>query len=629
VTVPRRARDRAGAWAWWLGVGLASVAVWAVLTWPFAIRLGDLWQWAGDGKSAGQAAFMVRDGSFHSADHLQNIFIDSVVVDNARSLREPYLDLREGVAGPAPLRTTSLNLPWTPVVALLWPLFGLVAAYNATLLLSSVAAALAAFGLLRRHTTVPLLAAAGALVYAASPHRMFQLTVHFNAVMWWAFPAAAWAFEAMVERWREGRAPRALPPGPGAALAPAARAAGPSGDAAAAGAGEATSPRRSWAGPAVALVAVVLTVGVSGEYHLALFMTGLIGFLSAWTLAVALVRREPLPLAPVAVAVAAVGAACAYVLAAFAYVFRGTVEGGNGSWGQVLLYAASPAWLVRKAFGEGGEGLVYVGWVVVGLALAGLAVTLAAPRRRLASLPYAVLLPALLFATFGPRLAVGTFEPYRFVIQQVPFLSFQRVPQRLMVVTALVLVLLAVVAADRVATALARAAGAVGAGRLARAAGAVLVVVVTALVLADYRVSRNLLFPSESRNAVVERLAEAGDAAGPVLGLPAPGKTSNFNAAMTYVAAVSRRRTLNAYNQTPAPWLDDRLATLWPLTGGQVTEPALAVLRETGTRHVVVIDDARMYPGGEWRAVIDRLTASGAFRLVVEDGPMALLERTR
>jgi hypothetical protein len=359
-------------WAWWLGVGAASVAVWAALTWPFLLRLGDLWQWAGDDHSAGQAAFLVRDGGFHSADHLQNIFIDSVVIDNARSGREPYLDLREGAAGPAPLRTTSLNLPWTPVIALLWPFVGLVAAYNATLLLSSVAAAVAAFGFLRRHTPWPLLAAAGALLYAASPHRMFQLTVHFNAVMWWAFPAAAWAFEAMVERWRAGR---------------------------------------NWAAPAGALVVTVLLVGLSGEYHLAVFMTGLVGFLSVWALVAARVRREPVPLLPVALALGAVALACAYVLVVFAYVFRGTVEGGNGNWGQVLLYAASPAWLVRKAFGEGGEGLVYVGWAVVALAFAGLVVAVAEARRRPATLPYAVLLPALLFATFGPRLAGGTFQP--------------------------------------------------------------------------------------------------------------------------------------------------------------------------------------------------------------------------
>ena len=87
-------------------------------------------------------------------------------------------------------------------MGLLWPLLGLVAAYNVTLMLSSVATTLAAFGLLRRHTRWQLLATAGALVYAYSPRRMFHLSHHFNGVLWWAFPAALWAFEVALERHR-------------------------------------------------------------------------------------------------------------------------------------------------------------------------------------------------------------------------------------------------------------------------------------------------------------------------------------------------------------------------------------------------------------------------------------------
>src|SRR4029450_10136041 len=150
----------------------------------------------------------------HGGDHLQNVFIQSVIVDNALALRSPYLDLREGAAGPAPLKTTSLDLPWTALLAVTWPLVGLVPAYNLSLALASVATGLAAFAWLRRHTRWPrlaadgppasrrppprrrvsarpprptrwpLLAATGALAYACPPHRMFQLTSHFNAVMW-------------------------------------------------------------------------------------------------------------------------------------------------------------------------------------------------------------------------------------------------------------------------------------------------------------------------------------------------------------------------------------------------------------------------------------------------------------
>ena len=177
-----------------------------------------------------------------AGDHLQNLFIESVVVDNLRALREPYLDLREGAAGPALPRTTSSTRRGRPSWALV-ALLGLVAAYNVTLMLSSVATTLAAFGLLRRHTRWQLLATAGALVYAYSPRRMFHLSHHFNGVLWWAFPAALWAFEVALERHRAGR---------------------------------------PWRQPVVALAAVVLTVALSGEYHHNLYLAGLLLFMAVW-----------------------------------------------------------------------------------------------------------------------------------------------------------------------------------------------------------------------------------------------------------------------------------------------------------------------------------------------------------
>jgi hypothetical protein len=52
------------------------------------------------------------------------------------------------------------------------------------------------------------------------------------------------------------------------------------------------------------------------------------------------------------------------------------------------------------------------------------------------------------------------------------------------------------------------------------------------------------------------------------------------------------------------------------------------VLRATGTRQVVVVDEPRVFAPGEWQAVVDGLVASGRFRLVARDGPLALLELT-
>jgi hypothetical protein len=567
-------------WPVWAGVALASLAAWAALTWPLAMQMDRIWTVGRDDAPTA----LYRPGTLLGGDHLQNAFIQSVMVDNLRHLRNPYLDLREGAAGPAPLKTTSLDLPWTPVVALLWPLAGLQAAYNVTLALSSVATGLAAFGWLRRHTRWPLLAAAGALAYAFAPQRMFQLSVHFNAVMWWAFPAALWAFEAMLERHRDGR---------------------------------------SWRGPAAGVALVTVTVAVSGEFHLVLYLVGLLAFLVAWTLVAGLAGRGRVPWGPLAAVAASLVAACAYTLTTFALVFRGDVQGGNGSYRQVLHWAPRSALaLAQQNLTVPGEQLIYVGWVVLALAAVGFVAALAGCGRPRAARPYAVLLVPLLFLSLGPAADIGPVRPYRFLFDHVPLLSWQRVPQRLMAVTTLVLALLAVCALDRVGEWLLAAWP-----RAARLA-AVALVAGAVLLLHDYQVGPNVLMPDVAGNRVVAALRAAGDRAGPIVGVPVTSQVSPRNSATTYLAALSRRRALNAYNQTPAPWLPERLRRLAPLNRGQPDEAALEVLRATGTRQLVVINDPRALPPGQWRSTIAALVASGRFRLVTSDGPVALLEAT-
>jgi hypothetical protein len=577
ATGPGPPRGRAASF---LAVALASLAAFVMLTWPLALHPDHLWTMAGNRGVAAEPNFVARPGGMHGGDQLQNVFIQSAVVDNALALRSPYLDLGEGAAGPAPLRTTSLDVPWTVLLVATRPLVGLVPAYNLSLALASVATGLAAFAWLRRHTRWPLLAAAGALAYAFTPHRMFQLTSHFNAVMWWAFPAALLAFETMLERRRAGR---------------------------------------PWGWPAAGLAAVTLTVAVSGEFHLILYLTGLLGYLAVWTLLAALAGRTRVPLGPLAATLATVGAGCAYVLLAFHAVFKGSVAGENGSWQQVELYSPASVWsLVRKSFGTQGEGLIYVGWPL--LVVAGLGLVAVAARRR-AVLAYAVLAVPLVLLTYGARAQVAGVRLYRLLFDHLPFLSLQRVPERLMVVTALLLVLLAVTALDVAGHALA------GRGPALAAAGLVLSLATVAL-LADYRVSRNRLEPDRADNRVVAALRAAGDGAGPVLGLPILGQSVTWNSVSTYLGAQSRRRVLNAYNQTPAPWQAERVARLAPLNRGQADPAALQVLRQTGTGQVVVVDEPRVFAPGEWQAVVDGLVAGGRFRLVARDGPLALLELT-
>jgi hypothetical protein len=575
---PGQPRGRAASF---LAVALAALAAFAVLTWPLVLHPDHLWTMAGNRGVAAEPNFVARQGGMHGGDQLQTIFIQSSVVDNVLALRSPYLDLGEGAAGPAPLRTTSLDLPWTVLLAATRPLAGLVPAYNLSLALASLATAVAAFAWLRRHTRWPLLAAAGALAYAFTPHRMFQLTSHFNAVMWWAFPAALAAFEAMLERRRAGR---------------------------------------PWGWPAAGLAAVTLTVAASGEFHLILYLAGLLGYLAAWTLVAALAGRSRVPWGPLAVTVVSVGAGCAYVLLAFHAVFKGSVAGENGSWQQVVLYSPASVWsLVHKSFGTQGEGLIYLGWPLLVLACLGLVAVVA---RRRAVLAYAVLAGPLVLLTYGARAQVAGVRVYRLLFDHLPFLSLQRVPERLMVVTALVLVLLAVTALDVAGELLA------GRSRALAAAAALVLCLATVALLADYRVSSNRLEPDRADNRVVAALRAAGDGAGPVLGLPILGQSVTWNSASTYLGAQSGRRVLNAYNQTPAPWLAERVARLEPLNRGQADPAALQVLRQTGTGQVVVVDEPRVFAPGQWQATVDALVASGRFRLAARDGPLALLELT-
>jgi hypothetical protein len=581
---------------WWCFAAAVAVAVSLALTWPLALHPDRLWSVRLPGPDPGLFG-APPPSTFAGNDSLQTMHVNRVVIDNVLRLREPYLDLVSGAAGPAPLRTTSLDLPWTPLEALLLPLAGLVAAYNTTLVLSSVLTVLCAFGLLRCHTRYPLLAVAGALLYAFVPGRMFQLSLHFNAVLWWAFPAAAWALEAMLERHRAGR---------------------------------------RWLAPGLWLAGVTLVVGLSGEYHHSLYLSGMLGFLVVWQVAAAALRRAPLPLGPALLALGVVAVTDAYVLASFRWVFGGSVAGQNGRYDEVLRYAPRGLLaLVHKRLGELGEGLVYVGWPLGVLALAGGVVVLVRRRGGLAA--YAALTVPVLFLTFGPA-ADGALQraleraglphgvaPYRLLFDALPFLKLQRVTARMLVLAALLLVLLAVAAVDAAAGwAERRLRPRLGAAL--PAAAALALVLATSLVINDYRMFRAVLRPAETGNRVTVALRDAGDGAGPFLGLPVDGPTVPWNAASTYLASQTRRRTLNAYNQSPAPWLEARAATLHPLSRGRVDDAALAVLRATGTRQVVVIDEPHIYCCDQWRRVVDGLVASGRFRLVVDDPPFALLE---
>ena len=112
-----RPRGRAATWA---GVVLAGLAAFVVLTWPLTLHPDHFWTMAGNQRVAAEPNFVRRPGGMHGGDHLQNVFIQSVVVDNLRALRNPYLDPREGAAGTTPLKTPPSTCPGPPC----WPCSG-------------------------------------------------------------------------------------------------------------------------------------------------------------------------------------------------------------------------------------------------------------------------------------------------------------------------------------------------------------------------------------------------------------------------------------------------------------------------------------------------------------------------
>jgi hypothetical protein len=170
------------------------------------------------------------------------------------------------------------------------------------------------------------------------------------------------------------------------------------------------------------------TIPLSGQLHLGL---GAIPFFGLY----ALVRFRP--------AAALVVPALAAGLLAYVAAVRGTTGAGDRSFTQVERYSADvPDFLSRNT--DELERIVYLGWSVTLLALAGLVSLLVRRRWGLSlALGLGALVPMLL--------ALGANLPgYEMLWRHLPGLRHTRVPERLMPVACLALAALVAVAASRV-----------------------------------------------------------------------------------------------------------------------------------------------------------------------------------
>jgi len=293
-------------------------------------------------------------------------------------------------------------LPFWPLEALLGP----VLAWNLLLLATIVTGGLLAYSWLRSLELGFVPALVGGLAFAIAPYRLAQSADHLLGWISILLPVSVLAIERA----------RAAP-----------------------------TRTKAHAWGAVAAVAL-LSIPLSGQLHLAL---GALPFVAVY----AAVRFHPLPAIWVAAGVVA--------SAAVGLVLRSTVV--EGSWladrrslSNVDAYSAEALDFLNRFHSVPSEEFVYLGWLTLALAVAGLAAVLPARRGLGILLGLAVLVPALI--AFGTNLPL--YAPLRSL---VPPLQSVRVPGRFMPIADLALAALAAFALAALLERVARRTATVGA----------------------------------------------------------------------------------------------------------------------------------------------------------------------
>jgi hypothetical protein len=340
-------------------------------TWPAVTSFGS--------------AFMANDrpgfGEPPAGDHLQSVYRFWLLGHQLEHGRAPWQDpysFQPVVEPQTVVGGWPYGIPFWPLEAA----FGPVVAWNLLLLSTIVLAGLLTYLWLRCLALGPWPAAIGGLIFAIAPYRLEQSAGH---LLGWAavfIPLALWA----IERSR---------------IAPT------------------SAPAHAWGALAAA---AVVSVPLSGQVHLALGAIPLV-------IAYAALRFRPVALGWTlggALAAIGIGLAIRYALIA------GSAEEGGRSTDELRQYSAEPLDFLNRWHAPRSEEFVYLGWLTLVLALAGL-VLLARRKRGLALLlGLAAVVPVLL--------ALGTNLPgYAIVWRDFPPLHFTRVPGRLLPIADLAL----------------------------------------------------------------------------------------------------------------------------------------------------------------------------------------------
>jgi hypothetical protein len=340
---------------------------------------------AGDFRSEFISTGLPGYGEAASGDHLQTSYRFWLVGHQLETGAEPWRDPYSY----QPLVEPQVVLGGWPYGFSFWPLetlFGPVVAWNLLVLTVTFLASLLAY-LWLRELDLPLPAALlGGLAFGIAPYRLVQSGGHLLGWIAVLVPLALWAFE------RSRRAETALSVHAWGALSAAA----------------------------------LVTIPLSGQLHLALGALPLVAVYAA-------VRFR---LAPSLWVWGGAAAASVVGLVAEAVVIEGTTASEGRELEEVAAYSADPIDFISRWRLHGLEQFVYLGWLLLVLAVIGL-VVLARRQRGLAIvLGLAVLVPALL--------ALGTNLPLYETLREIfPPLRYPRVPGRFLPLAALALAALA------------------------------------------------------------------------------------------------------------------------------------------------------------------------------------------
>jgi hypothetical protein len=428
------------------------------------------------------SAFIANDatggGEPPAGDHLQSVYRFWLVGDQLEGGDAPWKDpysFQPIVESQTVLGGWPFGLPFWPLDAA----FGPVVAWNVLLLATIVAAGLLTYGWLRALALSPGPAALGGLAFALAPYRLEQSAGH---LLGWAALFLPLALLA-IERARVA------------------------------------SGRRAHAWGALAAAATI-SIPLSGQLHLALGAVPLV-------VAYAAVRFGWVPFAWTlggAVLAAGIGVVVRYTLIA-----DSAEEGGRSS-KELRRYSAEPIDFLNRWHTSASEEFVYLGWLVLALAVGGM-IVLARARTDLAVLLGLVVAIPVLFALGA------TLPGYETLWRHLPPLHFTRVPERLLPLAALALAALA---------AFACAALAVRAGRR----GPALLGALAVLVALDLLVLPFSAAAADPDNAAYEALEDVSR--GRVLELPLFSPGQHYGSVYDYYRLQTPRQHPTGYS-TLAP----------------------------------------------------------------------------